>query len=97
MIPPGTDVPSGFEIDVTDPMLYDACGVRLPTMCESQSRTVTSTPATGDTVTSAAPPGDTVTSAAPPGVTVTSATAPGLALPPLVALLFGALLAKLFP
>jgi hypothetical protein len=35
-------VPSGFEIDVTDPMLYNSCGVRLPEMCESQSDTVTS-------------------------------------------------------
>ena len=67
MIPPGTDVPSGFEIDVTDPMLYNACGVPLPEMCESQSDRVT------------------------------SAAAPSLALPPLVALLFGTLLAKLFP
>ena len=33
MIPPGTDMPSGFEIDVTDPMLYDACDVRL--YCEA--------------------------------------------------------------
>ena len=67
MIPPGTDVPSGFEIGVTDPNLYNACGVRLPEMCESQSDTVTS-----------------------------AAAAPGLALPPVVALLFGTLLAKLF-
>ena len=36
MIPPGTDIPSDFEVDVTDPALYAACGVSLPQMCPSQ-------------------------------------------------------------
>ena len=36
MIPSGTDIPSDFEVDVTDPALYAACGVSLPNMCESQ-------------------------------------------------------------
>ena len=36
MIPPGTNIPSDFEVDVTDPVLYAACGVSLPQMCPSQ-------------------------------------------------------------
>ena len=28
-------VPDDFEVDITDPMLFDACDVSLPDMCES--------------------------------------------------------------
>ena len=51
----GTDIPSDFEVDVTDPVLYAACGVSLPQMCPSQitsgSPTVTD-PTTSTTATS---------------------------------------------
>lgn len=44
MIPAGTDLPNDFEIDVTDPALYVACGVSLPNMCESQISATSPTP-----------------------------------------------------
>ena len=56
MIPPGTNIPSDFEVNVTDPALYAACGVSLPQMCPSQitsgGPTVTD-PTTSTTATSA--------------------------------------------
>ena len=83
----GLDVPDGLEIDVTDPALFDICGVSFPDMCTSQLTTTDSVPSL-----TPSPTTDSAPSLTP---SPTTDSAPSLVATPLIAILL-AIVAKLF-